>query len=192
MSKSRRNKHYKGQLAVTPNINNTSGAIVAGVKSEKFDKNGGELSGADNVGRDSYELIAKRQGLYYPIQAQIRKFRQEHIESSFRELYEYIQPLFPTVWTDEKMAATNFKKKIEGSKEWCEAYYNNQSTLIDLANNRLFDVINNTEDEKIVVSAYDKIMKYKLALQELENIDSKEDTVEFVFGLDGDDNEEDS
>ena len=40
------------------------------------------------------------------------QFRVANKDSSYADLYKYIQPLFPTVFDDEDMNAGNFKKKI--------------------------------------------------------------------------------
>ena len=74
--------------------------------------------------------------------------------------------MFSSVFTDEQMHWGNFKKKIEQDVGWTNAYYCCQTQLIDLAKDRLYEVLSKEDiDDSTVISAYDKVMKYSLAEQ---------------------------
>lgn len=183
--KSRRKKSKSNvdlKYAVQPNQLNTSMSVVKGVKAQKFDA-GEELVSTNNVGRDSYVVIAKKQGLYYLIKASIREFKSKNKDTGFKDLYEYLQPLFPSVFTDVNMHPGNFKKKIEQDIGWTNAYYCSQVELTTLAKDRLYEVLSReTVEDKVIISAYDKVMKYSLAEKELiKQGHDKYSMIEFGF-----------
>lgn len=168
MSKRNRRKRSRdGRLAVQPNQLNQSVVLK---KADMLDDKETMFDVAHMAGRKSYVQKAKEQGLYYLIKAQIRKYRIENRDSSYADLYKYIQPLFPTVFDDEDMNAGNFKKKIEQDVGWSNAFYCCQAELIDLANDRMYELLSkdNIEDN-VILSAYDKVMKYKYADKQLNN-----------------------
>ena len=92
--------------------------------------------------------------------------------------------MFPTVFDDKDMNAGNFKKKIEQDEGWSNAFYCCQTELIDLAKDRMYEVLSKDglDDDK-VLSAYDKVMKYALAEKQLRT-DDEDETI--VFGFRGD------
>lgn len=183
MSKRYKKKNRDGRLAVQPNTLNQSVVLK---KADMLDDKEEMFNVPHTVGRKSYVQKAKEQGLYFLIKAQIRKYRIANKDSSYADLYKYIQPMFPTVFDDEDMNAGNFKKKIEQDEGWTNAFYCCQTELIDLANDRMYELLSkdNLDDDK-VLSAYDKVMKYALAQKEmLGQSDADDETV--VFGFRGD------
>ena len=87
------------------------------------------------------------------------------------------------------MNAGNFKKKIEQDEGWSNAFYCCQTELIDLANDRMYDILSSEKtDDKTIVAAYDKVMKYDLAKKQLEQGVGTDDTddTSIVFGFGGD------
>lgn len=134
------------------------------------------------AGRKSYVFKAKEQGLYFSIKHHIRNFRAEHKDTGFKELYEFIQPLFPSVFP-KNMNSGNFGTHIQQDKGWCSAYYSSNGTLLDLAEERLWDVLENeTTEAKDIINAYDKVKRYSLAEKQIE-IDDSDCTV--IFGFKG-------
>lgn len=158
MSRRYKKKNRDGRLAVQPNTLNKSVVLK---KADMLDDKEEMFNVPHTVGRKSYVQKAKEQGLYFLIKAQIRKFRVANKDSSYADLYKYIQPMFPTVFDDEDMNAGNFKKKIEQDEGWSNAFYCCQTELIDLAKDRMYEVLSKDglDDDK-VLSAYDKVMKY--------------------------------
>ena len=183
MSRKYKKKNRDGRLAVQPNTLNQSVVLK---KADMLDDKEEMFNVPHTVGRKSYVQKAKEQGLYFLIKAQIRKYRIANKDSSYADLYKYIQPMFPTVFDDEDMNAGNFKKKIEQDEGWSNAFYCCQTELIDLANDRMYELLSKDglDDDK-VLSAYDKVMKYALAQKEiLEQDDTDAETI--VFGFRGD------
>ena len=174
MSRKYKKKNRDGRLAVQPNTLNQSVVLK---KADMLDDKEEMFNVPHTVGRKSYVQKAKEQGLYFLIKAQIRKYRIANKDSSYSDLYKYIQPMFPTVFDDEDMNAGNFKKKIEQDEGWSNAFYCCQTELIDLAKDRMYELLSKDglDDDK-VLSAYDKVMKYALAERQLnaaENTDSE-------------------
>ena len=174
MSRRNKKKNRDGRLAVQPNTLNQSVVLK---KADMLDDKEEMFNVPHTVGRKSYVQKAKEQGLYFLIKAQIRKYRIANKDSSYADLYKYIQPMFPTVFDDEDMNAGNFKKKIEQDEGWSNAFYCCQTELIDLAKDRMYELLSKDglDDDK-VLSAYDKVMKYALAERQLnaaENTDSE-------------------
>ena len=174
MSRRNKKKNRDGRLAVQPNTLNQSVVLK---KADMLDDKEEMFNVPHTVGRKSYVQKAKEQGLYFLIKAQIRKYRIANKDSSYADLYKYIQPMFPTVFDDEDMNAGNFKKKIEQDEGWSNAFYCCQTELIDLAKDRMYELLSKDSlDDDKVLSAYDKVMKYALAERQLnaaENTDSE-------------------
>lgn len=186
MSRKYKKKNRDGRLAVQPNPLNQSVVLK---KADMLNDKEKMFTVPHTAGRKSYIQKAKEQGLYLLIKAQIRKFRVANKDSSYADLYKYIQPLFPTVFDDEDMNAGNFKKKIEQDEGWSNAFYCCQTELIDLANDRMYDILSSEKtDDKTIVAAYDKVMKYDLAKKQLEQGVGTDDTDDnsIVFGFGGD------
>ena len=186
MSRKYKKKNRDGRLAVQPNPLNQSVVLK---KADMLNDKEKMFNVPHTAGRKSYIQKAKEQGLYLLIKAQIRKFRVANKDSSYADLYKYIQPLFPTVFDDEDMNAGNFKKKIEQDEGWSNAFYCCQTELIDLANDRMYDILSSEKtDDKTIVAAYDKVMKYDLAKKQLEQGVGTDDTddTSIVFGFGGD------
>ena len=181
MSRRYKKKNRDGRLAVQPNTLNQSVVLK---KADMLDDKEEMFNVPHTVGRKSYVQKAKEQGLYFLIKAQIRKYRIANKDSSYADLYTYIQPMFPTVFDDEDMNAGNFKKKIEQDEGWSNAFYCCQTELIDLAKDRMYELLSKDglDDDK-VLSAYDKVMKYALAEKQLST-DDEDETI--VFGFRGD------
>ncbi len=158
MSRKYKKKNRDGRLAVQPNTLNQSVVLK---KADMLDDKEEMFNVPHTVGRKSYVQKAKEQGLYFLIKAQIRKYRIANKDSSYADLYKYIQPMFPTVFDDEDMNAGNFKKKIEQDEGWSNAFYCCQTELIDLANDRMYELLSKDSlDDDKVLSAYDKVNKY--------------------------------
>ena len=174
MSRRYKKKNRDGRLAVQPNTLNKSVVLK---KADMLDDKETMFDVPHTAGRKSYVQKAKEQGLYFLIKAQIRKFRIENKDSSAADLYAYIQPLFPTVFDDEDMNAGNFKKKIEQDEGWCNAYYCCQSELIDLANDRMYELLSKDDvADKDIINAYDKVKKYALAEKQLNSTINNDNT----------------
>lgn len=174
MSRRYKKKNRDGRLAVQPNTLNKSVVLK---KADMLDDKETMFDVPHTAGRKSYVQKAKEQGLYFLIKAQIRKFRIENKDSSAADLYAYIQPMFPTVFDDEDMNAGNFKKKIEQDEGWCNAYYCCQSELIDLANDRMYELLSKDDvADKDIINAYDKIKKYELAEKQLNSTINNDNT----------------
>ena len=174
MSRRYKKKNRDGRLAVQPNTLNKSVVLK---KADMLDDKETMFNVPHTAGRKSYVQKAKEQGLYFLIKAQIRKFRIENKDSSAADLYAYIQPLFPTVFDDKDMNAGNFKKKIEQDAGWCNAYYCCQSELIDLANDRMYELLSKDDvADKDIINAYDKVKKYALAEKQLNSTINNDNT----------------
>lgn len=179
MSRRNKKKGRDARLAVQPNQLNKSVVLK---KADMLDDKEDMFNVPHTAGRKSYVQKAKEQGLYFLIKAQIRKYRVKHKDSSCADLYKYIQPLFPTVFDDEDMNAGNFKKKIEQDVGWCNAFYCCQVELLDLARDRMYDVLTKDSiDDETIIKAYDKVMKYSIAEKQLEQtqVDDNEVVVEY-------------
>lgn len=183
MARKYKKKNRDGRLAVHPNTLNQSVVLK---KADLLDDKEQMFDVPHMAGRKSYVQKAKEQGLYFLIKAQIRKYRIENKDSSYADLYKYIQPIFPTVFDDEDMNAGNFKKKIEQDVGWTNAFYCCQSELIDLANERMYEVLlKEGLDDKDIINAYDKVKKYALAEKQL-NSDNENEDESIMFGFRGD------
>jgi len=119
-------------------------------------------------GGKSYSEKAKMQGLYICITAGIRKFRQENRDSTFSDLYVYLQENFPTVFQNMSSNASNVAKIISADPQWSQAYFCNLS-LIELAEQRMSEVLTDESiDNSTKINAYDKVWKYELAKRQLD------------------------
>lgn len=172
-----KNSKYKrdARLAVTPTI---SGAKREPKKAAILDKVDTNLDSVANiVGRKSYGQKAREQGLYINICAGIRKFRQENRDSTFAELAIFLKDNYPTIFDNDNIIKypQNLSKVIAGDRGWSSAYFSSGLTLIELAEQRMYEVLEDEDiDNKDKITAYDKVMRYDLARRELEKENSSD------------------
>lgn len=161
-------------------------------RSQMLDIDGNNLDMFKNkTGNKSYSHKAKEQGLYISICTSIRKFRQEKRDSTFAELAVFLRENFPTVFSNDNIIKypQNLSKVIAGEKGWSSAYFSSGLTLLELAEQRMYEVLENQDiNDKEKMIAYDRVMKYDLARKELEReIESKEDSsnddMKIIFGF---------
>ena len=176
--KSKNNKYNRsGRLSVIP------APSVAGKEPKKAallnDWKSDENKVNKMVGRKSYAEKAKMQGLYLAITSRIRQFRQKGgRDCTFDQLGKMLNEEFPTVFDHPFTYPQNLSKAIAASKEWSNAYYGGDLTLIQLAEERMYGLLQKEDlDDNIIVSAYDKVFKYEFAKKELE----QEKTTEISF-----------
>lgn len=161
--KDNRNKRI-GQLAVVP----TPSARTPKKSMLLDDKNIDVNSVQSMKGGKSYSERAKMQGLHICISAGIRKFRQENRDSTFADLYVYLQNNFPSVFNGMSAHPSNVAKIISADKDWSQAYFCNLS-LIELAEQRMSEVLTDESiDNNTKINAYDKVWKYELAKRQLD------------------------
>ena len=180
MSRKNKNKQDKyrrdARLSVVPP---KSGKAKTYKKAEMLDNKDIDDSAVSHiVGRKSYGQKAREQGLYIVICSAIRKFRQENRDCTFADLNVFLQENFPSVFETIFNYPQNLSKIISGDKGWCAAYYSSGLTLIELAEQRMYEVLEKEElDDGLKINAYDKVFKYELARKEMEadqnNTDNK-------------------
>lgn len=179
---SRRNKKKikDARLAVQPNQRN----IDSAPKKAEMLKNGEDVEHIR--GRKSYAQIAIDQGLYELIEASIGDYSVKHPEASFKKLFEFIQPLYPSVFNEDMSKyPSNFQQIIEKDDGWRKAWYGRRAiSTRQLLESRIFKIAaDKNTDDKTILSAYDKFMKYALAERQLST-DDEDETI--VFGFRGD------
>lgn len=161
--KDNRNKRI-GQLAVVP----TPSARTPKKSMLLDDKSIPEEKVNSMKGGKSYSERAKKQGLYICIAAGIRKFRQENRDSTFSDLYVYLQENFYSVFGNMSSHPSNVAKIISADPQWSQAYFCNLS-LIELAEQRMSEVLTDESiDNNTKINAYDKVWKYELAKRQLD------------------------
>ena len=172
MRSKRTHKKIDQRKTIVPNMNVVARAnTVLGDMIEDDDK---EEELKHKAGRKSYVFKAKDQGLYDLITFNIEKFRIDHPDSTFKELFEYIQPLFPTIFPVD-MNTGNFGTHIQQDKGWCEAYFSASLKTLDLAEIRIREKLRDENtDAKTIVNAYDKINRYELERLKLKLDSDKE------------------
>lgn len=178
------NRHKRnGQLCVVPTPSSRTPQ-----KSLLLDDKNIDINTVKSMrGKKSYSEIAKIQGLYICITAGIRKFRQENRDSTFADLYVYLQDNFPTVFQNMSSNASNVAKIISADPQWSQAYFCNLS-LIELAEQRMSEVLTDeTIDNSTKINAYDKVWKYEIAKRQMEkNTEKTEEdnnlSIKFTFG----------
>jgi len=177
-----RNKRA-GQLAVTPCPSSRTPK-----KSLLMDDKNIDMNSVNKMrGHKSYSEKAKMQGLYIAVTAGIRKFRQENRDSTFADLYNYLQDNFPTVFEGMSSHPSNVSKIIGADPQWSQAYFCNLS-LIELAEQRMSEVLNDENiDNNTKIAAYDKVWKVEIAKRQLDkdtdkNVDDN-NKVEIVFTM---------
>lgn len=180
--KDNRNKRI-GVLAVTP----TPSARTPQKSLLLDDKNIDVNTVKSMRGGKSYSEKAKMQGLYICITAGIRKFRQENRDSTFADLYVYLQDNFPTVFENMSSNPSNVAKIISADPQWSQAYFCNLS-LIELAEQRMSEVLTDESiDNNTKINAYDKVWKYEIAKRQMDKNTEKETddnnlSIKFTFG----------
>lgn len=183
MSRRRKKKSVNTMVAVQPNPRSENITLV---KAEML-KNGDTETVKHTRGRKSYVQIAIEQDLYELIKASIGEFSENNPNASPKDLYEFLQPKYSSVFTDENMDDSNFKQKIDMDTGWKKAWYGRKAVKTkSLLDQKIFDIVSdkNTKPETII-SAYDKYMKYALAEKELNSSnEDEEDTI--IFGFRGD------
>lgn len=189
-----KNSKYKrdARLAVIPTI---SGAKREPKKAAILDKVDTNLDSVANiVGRKSYGQKAREQGLYINICAGIRKFRQENRDSTFAELAIFLKDNYPTIFDNDNIIKypQNLSKVIAGDRGWSSAYFSSGLTLIELAEQRMYEVLEKEEiEDNIKISAFDKVTKWEQAKKALETeANSDDNRVELNVNISvGDDDE---
>lgn len=175
-------KNNRNQLRIKDNRNKRTGVLAVvptpSARTPKKsmlldDKNIDANTVKSMKGGKSYSEKAKMAGLYICITAGIRKFRQENRDSTFADLYVYLQNNFPSVFSGMSSNASNVAKIISADPQWSQAYFCNLS-LIELAEQRMSEVLTDESiDNNTKINAYDKVWKYELAKRQLDK--EKED-----------------
>ena len=157
MSRRNKKKIKDARLAVQPNQRN----IDSAPKKAEMLKNGEDVEHIR--GRKSYAQIAIDQGLYELIEASIGDYSVKHPEASFKKLFEFIQPLYPSVFNEDMSKyPSNFQQIIEKDDGWRKAWYGRRAaTTKQLFESRIFKIVTDKNtDDKTIINAYDKYMKY--------------------------------
>lgn len=166
MAKKKNKTHSRNaRLAVTPR------AVVQESKKAEAVNNG--LDPYDKSldrGRDSYSYKAQQAGDYRKVGAVIKKYREEHPDSSYVEVWGVLHDRFPWIFekTKEEVYSGNVAKMINNDNLWRNCYFVNKNELITLAEIRIAEILDRDDvDDKVVISAYDKLKKYELIEKEL-------------------------
>lgn len=153
-------------LAVAP-----VGVIVERKKSTAVNEGTDPYDESLRNGKNGYAFKSQQAGDYRKVGAVIKKFRQENPDSTYLEVYEALHNRFPWIFDRETkdMYSGNVAKIIKDDPLWRNCYFINQAELIALAEVRLAEILDNeaTED-KVIISAYDKLKKYELIEKQLE------------------------
>lgn len=165
-NKDNRNKRA-GTLAVTPC---PSAAKKEPKKSLMLDDKNIDVDVVNHIrGAKSFSQKAKEQGLYIAICTGIRKFRQANRDSTFKQLRVYLVDTFPSVFMTLSEHESNVSKMIAGDRGWSQAYFSSGLTLIELAEQRMYEVLEKEElEDNIKISAFDKVTKWEQARKEME------------------------
>lgn len=163
MNKNARNAH----LAVAPNPSTKQTKRSAAV-----DKAGDIEGGAHSVGRLSYALKCKNQGVFIQVCVEIRKYRTDNPDSTFLQLWaNVLHKNWPFIFEKDvkDMYAGNVQRMIDAEPEWAKAYYSPAGDLIGMAKYRIERILERDDvEDGTVIKAYDTLMKYDM--QGNENI----------------------
>lgn len=170
--KNNRNKRA-GTLAVTPC---PSVAKQGPKKSLLLDDKNIDTDVVNHIcGAKSFSQKAKEQGLYIAICAGIRKFRQDNRDSTFKQLRVYLVENFPTVFENISEHESNVSKMIAGDRGFSQAYFSSGLTLLELAEQRMYEVLEKEElEDNIKINAFDKVTKWEQAKYQLDKEQSQE------------------
>lgn len=179
MSKKSKSNKRNARLTVAPSPANQKQCI----KSEMSDDKEKLLQVASMPGRKGYAEKCKTSGIFVRVCAHIRKFRTDNPDSSFMDLYKELHSAYPFVFEKDPkdMYGNNFQKVIEAEPKWCNAYYCNKTQLIELARQRVYEVLEKDEiEDAIAIRAFDTVMKYEIAESNDEVVD---DNNNITFGF---------
>ena len=179
MSKKSKSNKRNARLTVAPSPANQKQCI----KSEMSDDKEKLLQVASMPGRKGYAEKCKTSGIFIRVCAHIRKFRTENPDSSFMDLYKELHSAYPFVFDKDPkdMYGNNFQKVIEAEPKWCNAYYCNKTQLIELARQRVYEVLEKDEiEDAIAIRAFDTVMKYEIAES---NAEVDDDSNDITFGF---------
>ena len=128
-------------------------------------------------GKNGYAFKAMQSGDYRTVGAVIKQFRQENPDSTYVQVYDALHKRFPWIFEREAkdMYSGNISEFINKDKLWRSCYFINKAELIALAEIRISEILNDeSTEDKVVISAYDKLKKYELAEKQLEKVEVEE------------------
>lgn len=148
----------KYTLAVTPNEN-----VYTSKKAEML-KNGETVS---QKGKKSYVQKAIETGVYKQIGYDIKEYREQNEDCSCLQLYtDVLHKKYPHIFylSPEKVYnAQNILKVINADKFWCSCYFFNKRKLMHQVELQLSELLDQEDlEDSTILSAYDKINKYKI------------------------------
>lgn len=173
MSKKSRSKNKitlrDGRLATHPPINPPDIAKKAVLADDK------DYVNTEQKGRKSLIEMLKVNGVYIRVLAKTRTFRIENPDSSYKDLYLYLQKIYPYIFTNDNVYGSNFKKIVDSDEKWSSAFFSCQGDIdemIDLQTSML--VQRDDLKEETIVKLYDIQLKKKQYEQEnlLNSIDN--------------------
>lgn len=167
-----------GSLAVVP-----PSAVYTSKKAELVNNGLDPFDESLKNGKPSYAHQSQKSGDYRTIGAVIKEYREKNRDCTYEEMYAVLHKRFPWIFEKETMVSGNVSKIINGDPLWRDCYFANRSEMIALAEIRIKEILkkDNTEDN-IIISAYDKLMKYELIEKQNNNEnDNSDNGVQFVF-----------
>lgn len=151
-------------------------------KSELLSKDINDPRAIHSVGRKGYAEKAKLTGNYLKVCITIKKYRQEHPNCSYMDLYKELHKIYPFIFSEDasNMYPGNVSKMINNDDEWRNCYWTGQEDLIAMAEYRISKILSddNAEDTTII-RAYDTLKKYEVNKENSININN-----EVIFTLD--------
>lgn len=175
MANRRKNKALRNaKLAVAPR-----NAIHENKKSEAVNNGTDPFDKSLKTGRKGYALKAQQAGDYRKVGAVIKNYRKENPDSTFKQVYAVLQKRFPWIFEHEEMESSNISSFINNDPLWRNCYFLNSTELMTLAEIRLAEVLEKDDlEDKVIISAYDKLKKYELAEKQLENMTNGDNNTE--------------
>ena len=177
MAKKTTRKKRNARLTVVPSPANQKQCM----KSALIDNNDTQTDVSSLPGRKGYAEKCKQAGIFVRVSAHIRDFRTKNPDTSFMDLYKELHSAYSFIFDKDPndMYGNNFQKVIEAEPAWCNAYYTNRVQLVELARQRVCEVLEKDSiDDATAIRAYDTVMKYEVA----DNSFSDEDN-EITFGF---------
>lgn len=163
-TKKKNNKIRDRRLAVSKPVEPPKPAMKAEL-ADNDDYNGSHLKGKKSL----IEKI-KTQGVYIRVLSNTRKYRIENPNTSYKDLYLYLNTLYPTIFDNLDVYGSNFRKIVESDAKWSSAYWSSKNDIEEMIDLQTAMLLQRDDlEQSTIVKLYDLELKRKQLAEQVEN-----------------------
>lgn len=164
-TKKKNNKIRDRRLAVSKPVEPPKPAMKAEL-ADNDDYNGSHLKGKKSL----IEKI-KTQGVYIRVLSNTRKFRIENPNTSYKDLYLYLNTLYPTIFDNLDVYGSNFRKIVESDAKWSSAYWSSKNDIEEMIDLQTAMLLQRDDlEQSTIVKLYDiEVKRKQLEAQDKNN-----------------------